>query len=200
MKGLPVSYQNVQLWKWAVNGQSGSGGKVWPGIHQKAILPSSPPHFAWWKNSTLQPDMFCFCHSATTKNIKRKSLSCQWYFKRIPGLKGERKICHFSFICFVLLGFFFKAIRTLWRLYNQGKTWEPWLHYALLARTTEVLTSFGLWMAKGCWGWRAEQGCRESSSAMPVSCCLARRGLRAACLLHDSERFQGRRCAFSCRK
>lgn len=42
--------------------------------------------------------------------------------------------------------------------------------------------------------------CREPSSAMPVSCCLARRGLRAACLLYDSERFQGRRCAFSCRK
>lgn len=55
-------------------------------------------------------------------------------------------------------------------------------------------------MANGSWGWRAEQGHRESSSAMPVSCCLARRGLRAAHLLHDSERFQGRRCAFFCRK
>lgn len=55
-------------------------------------------------------------------------------------------------------------------------------------------------MAKDSWGWRAEQGCRESSSAMPVSCCLARRELRAACPLHDSERFQGIKSASSCRK
>lgn len=32
-------------------------------------------------------------------------------------------------------------------------------------------------LAKGSWGWRAEQGCRESVPALPASCCLARRGL-----------------------
>lgn len=52
------------------------------------------------------------------KNAKPKSLSCRWYFKRSPGLKGERKISSFSFICFVLL-FFFKAGNTLRGLYNQ---------------------------------------------------------------------------------
>lgn len=154
--------------------------------------------FCLMEKQHCNPGIFLFCHSAITKNAKHRSLSCQWHFKRIPGLKGERKTSCFLSICFVLL-FSFEARNALWRLYNQGR--------ALGASAVLGPPCQNHWgphlctgMAKGSWGWRAEQGCRESSSAIPVSCCLARRELRAACLLHDSERFQGRKCAFSCRK
>lgn len=145
------------------------------------------------------------------KNAKPKSLSCQWCFKRIPGLKGERKISCSSFICFVLLGFFLE------QLCNQGKAWELQLCWALQARTTgECPMASPHWDGQrplGLEGWARSQGAFLSNTYVLLPGQKGVKGCPPAprfreilrkkvCLfLQEIKRHKGRcLCYFSCRK
>lgn len=136
-----------------------------------------------------------FYHSAITKKCKAQISFMSMMFQEDSRSKRRKKNKLFLIYCFVLLGF-------LRAIVQSGKGLGA---SAVLSPPGQNHWKMPPWhlhtgMTKGSWRWRAEQGHREPSSAMPVSCCLARRGLRAARLLHDSERFWGRRCAFFCRK
>lgn len=122
----------------------------------------------------------CVClHSVTTeKNAKPKSLSPQWYFKRIPDLQWERKISCFWLVCLLWFVFFFLELEIHHaECTNRGRP----------GRLSCAKPSFPEQLEKTSWHPRTGQrllglegwaGMWESVPALPASCCLARRGLK----------------------